>query len=383
MKELLMGNHAVSRAVALARVDFIAAYPITPQTLIVEELSEMLARGELNSQFVKVESEHTALAACMGAAMTGVRTFTATASQGLLLMHEILHWSAGARTPIVMVNVNRAIAPPWNLWSEQTDSLSQRDTGWLQFYCSSNQDVLDTTIQAFRIAERVLVPCMLVLDAFILSHTTEGVDVPEQSQVDEYLPPFEPQFMLDPDNPAAFGSITGPDDYYELKRMRHDSMMSVLDEAEQADKDFEKLFGRRHGLVSPYRCEDAELVLLTSGTAAGTARLAVDALREQGRAVGALNVRLFRPFPAQAIVSALSGAPKVAVVDRNHSVGTGGVFAQELRAALYGSDYTPEIHGFVTGLGGGDITPDAIKAMAQHALDNAPPADNAPIWWKV
>lgn len=382
MKELLMGNHAVSRAVALARVQFIAAYPITPQTLVVEELSEMIARGEFAPKFVKVESEHTALAACMGASMAGARTFTATASQGLLLMHEILHWAAGARTPIVIANVNRAIAPPWNLWSEQTDSLSQRDTGWCQFYCSSNQDVLDTALQAFRIAEQTLVPCMLVLDAFILSHTTEGVDVPEQDKVDAFLPPFQPRALLDPDNPAAFGSITGPEDYFILKQMRHDAMQSVLTVAEQTENEFEKLFGRRHGLIASYRCEDAELVLVTSGTTSSTARLAVNALRKQGVAAGMINVRLFRPFPGELLKNAIGGAAKVAVIDRNLCVGLGGIFAQELRAALYGTDTQPRIYGFVTGLGGGDITPEAIESMARHALENGAPANDAPIWWK-
>jgi pyruvate/2-oxoacid:ferredoxin oxidoreductase alpha subunit len=382
MKQLLMGDHAVSRAVGLARVDFIAAYPITPQTLIVEELSEMAARGDIHTRFVKVESEHTALAACMGASMTGVRTFTATASQGLLLMHEILHWAAGARTPIVMVNVNRAIAPPWNLWSEQTDSLAQRDTGWLQFYCENNQDVLDTTLQAFKIAERTLVPAMLVLDAFILSHTTEPVDVPEQAEADAFLPPYSPRHILDTDAPRAFGSITGADDYFELKRLRHESMRDVLAIAAEVDADFETRFGRGHGLIKPYRCEDAELVIVTSGTTSSTARAAVDALRDQGRAVGMINVRLFRPFPGELLARAIGSAPKVAVIDRNLCVGLGGIFAQELRADLYGRDVRPEVFGFVTGLGGGDITPASVSAMAGHALANTPPADNAPIWWK-
>jgi pyruvate/2-oxoacid:ferredoxin oxidoreductase alpha subunit len=382
MKQLLMGDHAVSRAVGLAKVDFIAAYPITPQTLIVEELSEMVARGDIKTQYVKVESEHTALAACMGASMAGVRTFTATASQGLLLMHEILHWSAGARTPIVMVNVNRAIAPPWNLWSEQTDSLSQRDTGWLQFYCENNQDVLDTTLQAFKIAEQTLVPAMLVLDAFILSHTTEPVDVPEQAEADAFLPPYQPRHMLDTNDPKAFGSITGAEDYFELKRLRHDSMIDVIQVAADVDAEYQQRFGRSHGLIRPYRCDDAELVIVTSGTTSSTARVAVDAMRGAGKAVGMINIRLFRPFPGELLAAAIGGAPKVAVVDRNLSVGLGGIFAQELRASLYGHDKQPEIFGFVTGLGGGDITPDSVTAMAEHALAEKAPADHAPIWWK-
>ncbi|MFH1538471.1 MAG: pyruvate ferredoxin oxidoreductase, partial [bacterium] len=284
--------------------------------------------------------------------------------------------------PIVMANVNRAIAPPWNLWSEQTDSLAQRDTGWIQFYCESNQDVFDTVLQAFRISERVLVPSMLVLDAFILSHTTEGVDVPEQSEVDAFLPPYRPEFSLDPENPGAFGGITDPAPYFELKRLQHEGMMSALRVAEEVDEEFGRRFGRRHGIVQPYRCDDAELVLVVSSTTCSTARIAVDMLRDAGHAVGALKIRLFRPFPAEAVYECISAAPKVAVVDRNLSIGTGGIFAQELRAALYGREPAPAVFGFVTGLGGGDITPEAVRDMALHALKNKSP-EEGPIFWKT
>lgn len=369
MKQVLMGNFAVARAVALARVDVIAAYPITPQTLIVEELSEMCARGECGSKFIKVESEHSALACCMGASAAGARTFTATASHGLLLMHEIIHWSAGARTPIVMVNVNRAIAPPWNLWSEQTDSLSQRDTGWIQLYCENNQEVFDTTLHAYRIAEQLRVPVMLVLDAFILSHTSEVVDVPDIEQVDRFLPPYEPEVKLDPADPHSFGSITGGAEYQELKRIRHEAILGAGPLALEVDAEFEKIFGRSYGIVQPYRCEDAELVLLTSGTTAGTARIAVDLLREAGVAAGTLKVRLFRPFPAREIAEAAGGAAKIAVIDRNVSLGAGGIFAQELKAAFYDMDRRPEIVGIVSGLGGGDLTPDAIARIARNAMN--------------
>lgn len=382
MRKLLMGTHAVSRGVALARVQFIAAYPITPQTMVVEELSEMVASGEIKAQFVKVESEHSALSACMGASAAGARAFTATASQGLLLMHEILHWAAGARTPIVIANVNRAIAPPWNLWTDQTDSLSQRDTGWIQYYCESNQEVLDTVLQAFRVAELTLVPAMLVLDAFLLSHTTEDVDVPDQADVDKFLPPFQPKFLLDPEHPTAFGSITGPDAYFDLKRIRHEDMQSVLQVAVDVDNDFKKQFGRGYGIVEPYKCDDAELVLLTSGATASTMRLAVDALRAEGRAVGGIKVRLFRPFPGDEIAKLIGNAAKVAVIDRNLSIGMGGIFAQELKSALYGQKHTPAVFGFVTGLGGGDISPENISDMATHALKNKLPESN-PIWWKT
>lgn len=380
MKEVLMGDHAVARGVQLARAEVIAAYPITPQTLIVEELSEICGRGDLNARFIKVESEHSALACCMGAAMTGARTFTATASHGLLLMHEIMHWSAGARLPIVMADVNRAIAPPWNLWCEQTDSLAQRDTSWLHIYCENNQEVLDTAIQSFKIAESINIPVMYVLDAFILSHTAEIVDIPDQKDVDDFLPPYKPKFKLDPNEPHAFGSITGPAEFQRLKRFRHEDMVNAITLIKEIDADYERRFGRSYGVVSPYRCEDAELILVTSGTVSGTARAAIDALRAEGLAVGALKIRLFRPFPSNDVAAAIGNCPKVAVIDRNLSVGAGGIFAQELKAAMYGREQRPAVLGFVGGLGGGDFTPASIAALAKRALETAP--SDAPVIWE-
>ncbi|HOC93727.1 MAG TPA: pyruvate ferredoxin oxidoreductase [bacterium] len=379
MKEVMMGDVAVARGVKLARVEVIAAYPITPQTIIVEELSEICGRGELKARFIKVESEHSALACCMGASMAGARTFTASASQGLLLMHEMLHWSAGARTPIVMANVNRAIAPPWNLWSDQTDSLSQRDTSWIQLYCENNQEVIDTVIQAYRIAETVYLPVMVVLDAFILSHTSEVVAVPEQEDVDRYLPPFKAALTLDTNDPRAFGSISGPIEYQKLKMARHEDMMGAVEVARRADIEFGEIFGRKYGIAERYRCEDAELILLTSGALGGTAKIAVDALRESGAAVGALRVRLFRPFPADDIADAIGGAPKVAVIDRNLSVGAGGIFAQELKAALYDRERRPAVFGFTGGYGGGDFTPEVVEKIARRALEMDKP-DSPTLW---
>ncbi len=382
MKQVLMGDHTVARAVALARVDVIAAYPITPQTLIVEELSELCANGECGSKFIKVESEHSAMSCCMGASATGARTFTATASHGLLLMHEILHWSAGARLPIVMVNVNRAIAPPWNLWCDQTDSLSQRDTGWIQFYCESNQEVLDTILHAYKIAEAVSIPTMLVMDAFILSHTSEVVDVPSIEQVDRFLPPYDPEVKLDPEEPHAFGSISGPADYQQIKKFHHQDMLGVASLAKKTDDEYAKIFGRRYGVVEPYRCDDAELILVTSGTTAGTARLAIDALREAGIAAGTLKVRLFRPFPRDEIAAVIGDTPKIAVLDRNISLGSGGVFAGELKSALYDLDIHPTVLGLVAGLGGGDLTPTIIENIARKALER-PKSTEAVLWEEV
>ena len=221
MRKLLKGNHAVSHGVKLGRAQVISAYPITPQTSIVEELSEMCATGELDARFIKVESEHSAMAALLGAATAGVRTFTATSGNGLLYMHEVLHWIAGARLPVVLANVNRAVSGTWNIWADQTDSLSQRDTGWVQIYCESNQEVLDSVIMAFKLAEKILLPVMIAYDAFFLSHTSEIVDVPEPGEVDAFLPPFNPPVRLDLDDPRMFGGLAGTDMFYELRYKMH------------------------------------------------------------------------------------------------------------------------------------------------------------------
>lgn len=365
MKKVIVGNHAVSWGVKLARAEVIAAYPITPQTQVVEELSEMCASGELNARFIKVESEHSAMAACLGASAAGARAFTATSSQGLALMHELLHWASGARHPIVMADINRALGPGWNIWVDQTDSLSQRDTGWIQLYCETNQEVLDTTIMSFRLAELVNVPVMLVLDAFYLSHTAEPVDIPEPAQVDAWLPKRNAKVKLDTAEPHAFNALVKPDDYMEMRHSLQDAMRetyAVYDEVEAA---WEQAFGRRYGAVESYRTEDAEIVLVAAGTMVSTARHVVDERRAQGEKVGLVKIKMFRPFPTEALRAALKGASRVAVLDRNLSPGRGGIFAEEIRAALYDvpPDDRPKVYGYVLGLGGRDIRPDTIESI--------------------
>ena len=382
MKKVIMGNHAVSYGVQLARAQVIAAYPITPQTQIVEMLSEMCADGLLDAKFIKVESEHSAMAACVGASSAGARAFTATSSHGLALMHEMLHWAAGARLPIVMANVNRALGPGWSIWTEQTDSLAQRDTGWLQFYCESNQEVLDTVIQAFKIAEQVLLPVMLVLDAFVLSHTEEPVDIPDQGLVDEYLPPYQAQYKLDPSDPHAFGAMVAPDHYMEMRYKIQKAMEEVVEVARRADGEFREVFGRSYGLVEPYRLEDAEVVLVTSATITSTARDVVDELREEGKRVGLLKIRMFRPSPFCDVREALTGAKKVAVIDRNISFGHGGIFAEEVKSALYNSSARPSIFGFVIGLGGRDVTPASIRGIAEYTFEHDAPETEI-LWREV
>ena len=260
MKKVIEGSQAVAEAVRLARVNVISAYPITPQTHIVERLSDFCSDGSLDARFLKVESEHSALAALIGAASGGVRTFTATSSQGLALMHELLHWTAGARLPIVMAEVNRALGPGWNIWTDQTDSLAQRDTGWIQLYCEDGQETLDTTLQAFLLAEMVNLPVMVILDAFFLSHTYEPVDIPEQEGVDRFLPPFTPRFRLDTNNPCAFGSLVTPDWYMEMRRSIAEGMEAALDLLPEIEDRFASIFDRRWTAIEPVRCDDAKII---------------------------------------------------------------------------------------------------------------------------
>jgi pyruvate/2-oxoacid:ferredoxin oxidoreductase alpha subunit len=380
VKKVVTGNHATSYGAKASRVEVIAAYPITPQTQIVELLSEMVASGELKAKFIKVESEHSAMAAVIGASATGARAYTATSSHGLLLMHEMLHWAANARLPIVMANVNRAVGTPWNVWADQNDSLSQRDTGWMQIYCENNQEVFDTTIQAFRIAEQVSLPLMLNLDAFILSHTSEPIEMWDQNEIDEFLPPFNPQWKLDIENPHSFGGLTTPDWYFELRykiQKAHEKALSVM---EKVDEEYFKRFGVRYGLVEEYRCEDADIILLVSGTIASTAKDAVDVMRQKGLKLGSVKVRVFRPFPKERVRSIAQKTQKLIVIDRNISFGSEGIFFSEIKSCLYGEEYRPPMYGFIAGLGGRDVLIKDIEGIVEYASTN-PPQDI--IWWGV
>ena len=368
MRKVIIGNHALSYGAMLSRAQVIAAYPITPQTEVIELLSEMCANGELDAKFIKVESEHSAMTACVGASATGVRTFTATSSQGLALMHEVLHWAVGARTPVVMGNINRAMAPPWTIWTEQTDSLSQRDTGWMQIYCQNNQEVLDSVIQAYKVAEQVKLPAMVILAAFVLSHTSETVEMPEQEKVDEFLPPYELEYKIDPDDPHAFGGLTGPDGYFELRYIIQKAIEDAIPKWEEVGEEFGKLFGRSYGLVETYKIEDAKELIISSATVASTARSAIDYLREKGKKVGLLRIRVFRPFPAEKVKSLLSAIDKAIVIDRNISFGASGIFYQEVKAACYNEKNKPPIFGVITGLGGRDVGKKDIIDIYEYVM---------------
>jgi pyruvate/2-oxoacid:ferredoxin oxidoreductase alpha subunit len=379
MKKVLSGNKAVAYGVMLSRVQVISAYPITPQTTIVEELSRFCAEGEMEAKFIKVESEHSAMASVIASSVTGSRSFTATSSHGLALMHEMLHWAAGARLPIVLVNVNRAMGPGWNIWTDQADSLSQRDTGWIQLYCEDNQEVLDTVFQAFKIAETVSLPVMVVLDAFFLSHTSEVVDIPHQEEVDQFLPPFKPQYPLNTGEPRSYYGMVPPDYYMEFRYKMQKAMETTVEVGRKVDEEFGRQFGRTHGLIEPYRCEDAEAVMVTSGTVTSTARVVIERFRKEGIKVGLLKVKMFRPFPMVEIKGVLKGVKKVGVIDRNISFGHGGIFAQEIRSTLCNEDERPMVFGFVAGLGGRDVTPEVLEEAIHCTLDSARPEEEV-LW---
>jgi len=382
MKKVIVGNHAVAKGAQLARVEVISAYPITPQTQIVEELSELCADGKLAAKFIKVESEHSAMAACIGASAVGARAFTATSAQGLALMHELLHWAAGGRHPVVMADVNRAMAPGWSIWTDQNDSLSQRDTGWIQLYCETNQEVLDTTIQAFKLAETVDLPVMVILDAFFLSHTSEPVDIPEQDLVDGFLPRREARLKLDVDDPRAFGALARPDVYMEMRLRQQEAMEEARRVMVEVDAEWKQLTGRGYGPIECYRTEDAKLLLVTSGTMTSTARFVVNELRDRDEKVGLVKVKMFRPFPTDDLRRVLAGVPRVAVLDRNISPGHGGIFAEEIRSALYDLPPAerPPLHGYVLGLGGRDVTPEVIRDVVVRSLESPAASEREDLW---
>jgi 2-oxoisovalerate ferredoxin oxidoreductase alpha subunit len=377
VERVLSGSYAQSYAAKLARVQVASAYPITPQTSIVEKLADFVASGELAAQFVKVESEHSALQVCISASALGARTYTATSSQGLLLMHELLHWASGMRAPIVMGVVNRAVAPPWNIGADHTDTISQRDTGWIQFYAESNQEVLDTVLQAFRLAEhpKIRLPVMVNEDAFYLSHTVEPVDVPDQEVVDRFLPPREAHAVLVPGETSRLGSFTGPDHYVEFREQLAEATARVPQVYAQVEEEYRAATGRHHqGAVPTYRIDDADVVLVTMGTATTTARSVVDELRAEGRKVGLAKMRMFRPFPEAEVRQLAKTADRIGVADRSYTFGRMGPVATEVAAALYTSPRRPALTAFLAGIGGRDVTPHEIRRMYETLLSGEPPA---------
>ncbi len=375
-RQLLSGNHAVAWGVKLARPDVAPVYPITPQTPILEKITEFHSRGEMNTELLTPESEHSAMAACISASLTGARVFTATSSQGLLLMHELLHYAAGARASIVMCNVNRTPASPWGFWPDQLDSLSQRDTGWIQLYSESPQESLDTVIQAFRIAETLSLPAMVCHDAFYVSHSVEAVEVPAEGLVDGFLPDFAPQFRLDTNTGRSFGAPIDQATWNGSRRDLAHAMARVEGVAAEAGAAWGEATGRAYAPLESYRCEDAETVIVTMGSMAGTARVAVDALREKGIAAGLLKVRLFRPLPVASLRRALSGVPRAIVLDRNYSPGMGGILHQEVKSALYALDGAPGLHGLLAGVGGVNVPAEKIMQWVGECQDAEPSVES-------
>jgi len=379
VRQLLAGNYAVAEAVRLAKVQLVAAYPITPQTPIYEKLSDMENEGKLTGIMMRMESEHSAMAACIAASLTGVRTFTATASQGLALMHEMLHFASGNRVPIVMCNVNRVVSAPWAFGSDQSDSLSQRDTGWMQFYCEDAQEALDTVLQAYSIAEQALLPVMVVIDGFFTSHFIEPVDVPDQASVDAFLPPFSVATRFNIEDPAYVNNVVNPEQYMGYRQRSFEDMEKTRPIIREVNERYQRIIGRGYGVVEPLNCDGAEIVLVTSGAMTSTARVAIDSLREKGLAAGLLKLKAFRPFPTEEVQEVLKDVPKVAVLDRNISLGKEGIWCQELKAALYPLACRPEVYGFIAGICGADVSPDMIEGMVFQALNRAKP-ERVPTW---
>lgn len=379
MRQLLSGNYAVAEAVRLARVQFVAAYPITPQTPIYEKLSDMENEGKLPGIMMRTESEHSAMAACISASLTGVRTFTATASQGLALMHEMLHFASGNRVPVVMTNVNRVIAVPWAFGSDQSDSLSQRDTGWLQFYCEDGQEVLDTVIQAYKIAEQILLPVMVAIDGFFTSHFIEPIDIPDQADIDAFLPPFSVPTRFNTEDPAYVSNVVNPTQYMQYRQKSFEDMEKARPVIRKANEEYQQIVGRGYGPVETLQTDDAEIVLVTSGAMTSTARVAIQSLRDRGVRAGLLKVKALRPFPTGEVQEILKHIPRVAVLDRNISIGKEGIWCQELKAALYPLERRPEIHGYIAGICGADVSPDMIEGMVTEALKRKKP-EPVPIW---
>ena len=391
------GNVAAALGVKLAGAQVIAAYPITPQTPLTEKLSEYIEAGEMRAQYIPVESEHSALAACIAASSTGARAFTATSANGLLYMHEQIHWAAGARLPLVMCVVNRAVGAPWCIWNDHQDSISQRDTGWIQIYSCDHQQIIDDVLKAFYLAETTSIPVMVCYDGYLLSHTYMPFDVPDEKDVARFLKPFKPAYALDPGNPANLNTVTLPDTrvdvsgelahgYMEIRYLLQEDMRNALAVAEQTDDAFKEIFGRGgDALLEPYRCDDAEYIVVGMGSLTYQLRDVVETLRSEGLKAGVLGVRLYRPFPDEALAEALRQARGVFVIEKALSYGYEGALCSDLKAALYerlqsegrgNGGGAPFVRGLIAGIGGRDIRTadltDTLRAGIAGTLDEGP-----------
>ena len=371
---VLEASHAVAEAVKMADVDLVAAYPITPQTHIPERLAEMVAEGELDSAYVPVESEHSAMSCVLGSAAVGARSFTTTAGQGLELMHEALYIASSHRYPIVMAVCNRALSAPINIWCDHSDVMSCRDTGWIQVFCQNNQESFDMTLWAFRVAEDAAVhfPVMVNLDGFILSHVTEPLVLPDQKDVDRFLPSYKYRLALNPDAPTSHGGFGLPDIYTEVKFAQEKALRDSRTMLDQGWKEFADIFGRQYGAVETYRADGASTLLVTMGSLGETAKMVVDDKRAKGESVGHLNIRLWRPFPFVDFLEAVKGVKTLVVLDRCFSFGgPGGPVASELRSALYDVQPRPKVVSFIGGIGGREVDAEAFAYMIDRGNEIA------------
>jgi pyruvate/2-oxoacid:ferredoxin oxidoreductase alpha subunit len=392
MKIIESGNVAAATGVKLARAQVIAAYPITPQTPLTEKLSEMVESGDMIAEYIAVESEHSALSVCIGSASAGARAFTATSANGLLYMSEQVHWAAGARLPLVMCVVNRGLGAPWTIWNDHQDSMSQRDAGWIQIYVNNHQEIIDTVIKAYKLAETVSIPVMVCFDGYYLSHTYMPFDIPEQKLIDEFLPGYYYKHTLDPEHPENLNTVTMPngrndaegnwrEGYMDIRHNHHQEMRQSIETFIEVDSDYARLTGRGgDALMANYKCDDADYIVVVMGSLSNRMRDIADGLRESGTKVGVLSLHLYRPFPDQAIRENLENAKGVIVFEKSISYGSQGELYNDIKAALYTSKKRPFIHNYIIGLGGRLIKNEDLIDAINNSKSAGEEMDSAPQW---
>jgi pyruvate/2-oxoacid:ferredoxin oxidoreductase alpha subunit len=378
--QIMTGNSAAAWGARLCKVQVVSAYPITPSTSVTETIANWVERGELKAEYVRVESEHSVMTVCVSASTVGARVFTSTSSHGLLYMHEQLHWAAGSRLPIVLCCVNRGVGAPWSIFNDQQDSIAQRDTGWIQIYCRDNQEIIDTVIQAYRIAEQVYCPVMVCYDGFVLSHTMMPVEIPDAAKVSGFLPPYKPHTILCPEDPRNINPVIFPwqrrdaegvlrDGYMDMRWKLQHALEGSRDVIVKTCSDYAELFGRDHGgMLWTYRTEDAEVLLTGMGSIATEATMAADLLREGGIRAGVVGIRVYRPFPKEEVREALRNVPAIVVFEKNISYGYEGALCADIKAALYGIGIQTPVHNYIAGLGGRDVKAAELAEATRSSL---------------
>jgi pyruvate/2-oxoacid:ferredoxin oxidoreductase alpha subunit len=378
--QIMTGNSAAAWGAKLCKVQVVSAYPITPSTSVTETIANWVERGELKAEYVRVESEHSVMAVCISASTVGARVFTSTSSHGLLYMHEQLHWAAGSRLPIVLTCINRGVGAPWSIFNDQQDSIAQRDTGWIQIYCRDNQEIIDTVIQAYRIAEQVYCPVMVCYDGFILSHTMMPVEIPDADKVCRFLPPYKPHTILSPEDPRNINPVIFPwqrrdadgilrDGYMDMRWKLQHALEGSRDVVVKTCRDYAELFGRDHGgMLWTYKTDDAEVLLAGMGSIATEATMAADLLREGGIRAGVVGIRVYRPFPREEVREAFRNIPAIVVFEKNISYGYEGAMCADIKAALYGAGIRTPVHNYIAGLGGRDVKAVELAEAARSSL---------------